>query len=137
MAARCCCREYAGVLRNVDFSEIVQYCGILLKAQQHISVSTSRKPGKSCSIYISADCIIKTVHHGKDPLRCDHSTTPDVRCQTMVSEGGHPVAAILDFWNAILQTTPAMELPLQSHKTCLSGVRSFFRKLLKLCRYLS
>ena len=129
MSARCPCREYVGMLQNVDFSEIVKYCGSLLKAQRHVSFSANRKPKKSCYIYIyiyiGADCVIDTVCHDKDPLWCDESTTTDVQCEMCVSMGDHPMAATLDCWLAIVQRTPAMVLPLQSHKTCLSGVRSF------------
>ena len=49
----------------------------------------------------------------------------DDRCEMWVPVGDHPMAATSDCWIAILQRTPAMVLPLQSHKTCLSGVRSF------------
>ena len=47
----------------------------------------------------------------------------------------HLMAATPDCWIAILQRTPAMLLPLQSHKTCLSGVRSFVSNigLLSVC----
>ena len=83
MFARCPCREYAGTLRNVDFSEIAEYCGSLLKAQQHVSFSANRKPGKSCCIYTAADCVIGTVCHDKDPLWCDQSTTTDVKCECL------------------------------------------------------
>ena len=125
MSARCPCREYAGTLQNVDFSEIAEYCGSLLKAQQYVSFSANRKPGKSCYIYIGADCVIDTICRDKDPLWCDQSTTTDVQCEMWVCVGDHPMAATPDCWIGILQRTLAMVLPLQSYKTCLSGLRSF------------